>query len=78
RLGVLNRLNEMKRDLNLCLLYITHESDTARYVAEDSAVMYAGQIVEWGSFAKVIDNPLHPYTLLLLSAVPDPDVRFDD
>ncbi|MOA39566.1 Oligopeptide transport ATP-binding protein OppF [compost metagenome] len=40
--------------------------------------MYAGQIVEWGNVGKVIDNPAHPYTKLLLSAVPDPDIRFDD
>ncbi|ANL36954.1 ABC transporter ATP-binding protein [Rhizobium phaseoli] len=78
RLGVLNLLNEMKQELNLGLLYITHDIATARYVAEDIAVMYAGQIVEWGSTARVIDNPLHPYTRLLLSAVPDPDIRFDD
>ena len=75
RLGVLNLLNEMKQEMNLGLLYITHDIATARYVAEDIAVMYAGQIVEWGSVAKVIDNPLHPYTRLLLSAVPDPDVK---
>ncbi|WP_064707117.1 ABC transporter ATP-binding protein [Rhizobium bangladeshense] len=78
RLGVLNLLNEMKQEMNLGLLYITHDIATARYVAEDIAVMYAGQIVEWGSTARVIDNPLHPYTRLLLSAVPDPDVRFGD
>ncbi|TCL71365.1 ATP-binding cassette domain-containing protein [Rhizobium sp. BK251] len=78
RLGVLNLLNEMKKEMHLGLLYITHDIATARYVAEDIAVMYAGQIVEWGSTAKVIDNPRHPYTRLLLSAVPDPDVRFDD
>ncbi|MBB4194423.1 peptide/nickel transport system ATP-binding protein [Rhizobium aethiopicum] len=78
RLGVLNLLNEMKQEMNLGLLYITHDIATARYVAEDIAVMYAGQIVEWGSTAAVIDNPVHPYIRLLLSAVPDPDVRFDD
>lgn len=78
RLGVLNLLNEMKRDLKLALLYITHDIATARYVAEDIIVMYAGQIVEWGNINKVIDNPQHPYTQLLLSAVPDPQTRFDD
>jgi peptide/nickel transport system ATP-binding protein len=78
RLGVLNLLNDMKKEMKLGLLYITHDIATARYVAEDIAVMYAGQIVEWGATAKVIDNPLHPYTQLLLSAVPDPDMRFDD
>jgi peptide/nickel transport system ATP-binding protein len=77
RLDVLNLLNEMKRDLNLGLLYITHDIATARYVAEDIAVMYAGQIIEWGNCAEVIDNPQHPYTRLLLAAVPDPEIRFE-
>ncbi|GAA4173728.1 ABC transporter ATP-binding protein [Shinella granuli] len=78
RLGVLNLLNEMKAARNLGLLYITHDIATARYVAEDIAVMYSGQIVEWGDCGAVIDNPQHPYTKLLLSAVPDPACRFSD
>ncbi|ODT82618.1 MAG: dipeptide/oligopeptide/nickel ABC transporter ATP-binding protein [Pelagibacterium sp. SCN 64-44] len=78
RLGILNLLNEMKRELGLALLYITHDIATARYVAEDIMVMYAGQIVEWGAMDSVLDNPRHPYTRLLLSAVPDPDRRFSD
>jgi peptide/nickel transport system ATP-binding protein len=78
RLGVLNLLNEMKQDLGVALLYITHDLATARYVAEDILVMYAGQIVEWGSVHQVLTNPQHAYTRLLLSAVPDPAIRFDD
>ncbi|UVF21659.1 ATP-binding cassette domain-containing protein [Microvirga terrae] len=78
RLGVLNLLNEMKRELGVALLYITHDLATARYVAEDILVMYAGQIVEWGDVHRVLTHPQHPYTRLLLSAVPDPEVRFDD
>lgn len=78
RLSVLNLLNEMKTARNLGLLYITHDIATARYVAEDIAVMYSGQIVEWGDCGAVIDNPQHPYTKLLLSAVPDPERRFSD
>lgn len=78
RLGVLNLLNEMKTSRNLGILYITHDIATARYVAEDIAVMYSGQIVEWGNCGAVIDNPQHPYTKLLLSAVPDPERRFSD
>lgn len=78
RLGILNLLNEMKAQLGLALLYITHDIATARYVAEDIMVMYAGQIVEWGATDSVLTNPQHPYTRLLLSAVPDPDRRFDD
>jgi peptide/nickel transport system ATP-binding protein len=77
RLGILNLLNDMKRQLGLAVLYITHDIATARYVAEDIMVMYAGQIVEWGATESVLGNPQHPYTRLLLSAVPDPDVRFD-
>ena len=76
RLGILNLLNDMKRELGLALLYITHDIATARYVAEDIMVMYAGQIVEWGDMESVLGNPQHPYTRLLLSAVPDPDRRF--
>jgi peptide/nickel transport system ATP-binding protein len=78
RLGILNLLNDMKAQLGLALLYITHDIATARYVAEDIMVMYAGQIVEWGATDSVLTNPQHPYTRLLLSAVPDPDRRFDD
>ena len=76
RLGILNLLNDMKRQLGLALLYITHDIATARYVAEDIMVMYSGQIVEWGETESVLANPQHPYTRLLLSAVPDPDRRF--
>ena len=78
RQGILNLLNDMKAELKLALLYITHDIATARYVADDIMVMYAGQIVEWGNVDKVLDDPHHPYTRLLLSAVPDPDRRFDD
>lgn len=78
RLGILNLLNDMKRQLKLALLYITHDIATARYVAEDIMVMYAGQIVEWGDTESVLGNPQHPYTRLLLSAVPDPDRRFTE
>ena len=78
RLGILNLLNDTKRQLGLAVLYITHDIATARYVAEDIMVMYAGQIVEWGDTESVLTNPQHPYTQLLLSAVPDPDRRFAD
>lgn len=78
RLGILNLLNDMKAELGLALLYITHDIATARYVAEDIMVMYAGQIVEWGATDSVLSDPQHPYTRLLLSAVPDPDRRFGD
>jgi peptide/nickel transport system ATP-binding protein len=76
RLGVLNLLEKMKRERGMAFLYITHDIATARYVAEEIAVMYAGRIVEWGDTGAVIDSPQHPYTQLLLSAVPDPERPF--
>ncbi|AUG55359.1 ABC transporter ATP-binding protein [Thalassospira marina] len=78
RQGVLELLNRMKRDLGLALLYITHDVATAHYVAEDIMVMYGGQILEWGDVKAVLSNPQHDYTRMLLAAVPDPDIRFDD
>ncbi|WMT89532.1 ATP-binding cassette domain-containing protein [Pelagibacterium sp. H642] len=78
RLGILNLLNDMKSQLGLALLYITHDIATARFVAEDIMVMYAGQVVEWGAMESVLGDPQHPYTRLLLAAVPDPDRRFAD
>jgi peptide/nickel transport system ATP-binding protein len=76
RLGVLNLLERMKRERGMAFLYITHDIATARYVAEEIAVMYAGRIVEWGDTGAVVDAPQHPYTRLLLSAVPDPERPF--
>jgi ABC-type oligopeptide transport system ATPase subunit len=76
RLGILELLARIKRERQLALLYITHDIATAAHVAEDVIVMFAGQMVEWGSTTEVIGRPRHPYTQLLLSAVPDPDQRF--
>ncbi|MGF1696706.1 ABC transporter ATP-binding protein [Vibrio kyushuensis] len=72
RAGVLNLMEEMKFEKQMSLLYITHDIATARYIAEDISVMYVGHMVEWGDTDEVIANPQHPYTKLLISAVPDP------
>jgi ABC-type glutathione transport system ATPase component len=76
RLGILELLARIKRERQLALLYITHDIATAAHVAEEVVVLFAGQMVEWGSTTEVIRNPRHLYTQLLLSAVPDPDQRF--
>ena len=52
------------------MLYITHDLASARYIADPTMVMFAGDLVEGGD-ASVVDAPVHPYTQLLLSAVPD-------
>ncbi|MGC9494598.1 ATP-binding cassette domain-containing protein [Vibrio genomosp. F10] len=76
RLGVLNLMQRMKKELGIGFLYITHDLATAHYIAEETAVMYKGQIVEWGDTQSILSNPQHPYTKLLISAVPDPDMPF--
>jgi peptide/nickel transport system ATP-binding protein len=75
RRSVLDLMRRLKQAHGLAILYITHDIATARYLAEETAVMFAGRIVEWGPSEAVIRNPQHPYSRLLLSAVPDPAVR---
>jgi len=73
RLDVLNLLLRLKEEEHLALLFITHDIASARYFAEDTLVMYAGQVVEGGPSDEVIQQPKHPYTQLLISAAPDPE-----
>ncbi|GER85439.1 dipeptide/oligopeptide/nickel ABC transporter ATP-binding protein [Thermogemmatispora aurantia] len=73
RLDILNLLLRLKDEEQLALLYITHDIASARYFAEETLVMYAGQMVEGGPSEEVTQRPKHPYTQLLLSAAPDPD-----
>jgi peptide/nickel transport system ATP-binding protein len=73
RLDILNLMLRLKDEEQLALLFITHDIASARYFAEDTLVMYAGQTVEGGPSEEVIQRPRHPYTQLLLSAAPDPD-----
>ena len=72
RLGILNLIAELKRTREIAFLYITHDLASARYVADEVLVMVAGRIVEQGATDDVLHRPLHDYTKLLLSAVPDP------
>jgi peptide/nickel transport system ATP-binding protein len=72
RIGILNLILELKRRHEIAFLYITHDLASARYVADEVLVMYRGQIVERGPTDEVLQRPLHAYTRLLLSAVPDP------
>ncbi|MGH8994541.1 MAG: ABC transporter ATP-binding protein [Acidimicrobiales bacterium] len=73
RLGVLNLLAELCERERLAVLYITHDLASARYLATTILVMYAGQVVEDGPAAQVVEQPGHPYTQLLLSASADPE-----
>jgi peptide/nickel transport system ATP-binding protein len=72
RIGILNLMVRLKEERGIAFLYVTHDLASARYVADEILVMYAGQIVERGPVEQVLAEPLHPYTRLLLAAVPDP------
>jgi peptide/nickel transport system ATP-binding protein len=73
RLDILNLLLNLKEQEGLAFLFITHDIASARYFAEETQVMYAGQMMEGGPSDEVIRQPKHPYTRLLRSAAPDPD-----
>src|ERR1700733_7840201 len=66
RLGVLNLLADLTRASGVALLYVTHDVASARYFASETAVMYAGELVECGPSEKVTGEPAHPYTRLLI------------
>ena len=72
RIGLLNLMVQLRDSEDVSILYITHDLASARYVADRLVVMYAAQIAEAGPIEEVLANPRHPYTQLLLSAVPDP------
>lgn len=73
RAQILELLIELKKEMNLTLLVITHDLALAKYLADGIAIMYLGQIVESATRTDLFRNPLHPYTKALLSAVPIPD-----
>lgn len=68
--SVVNLLMDLKRDLGLTMLFISHNIAVVRQVSDRIAVMYLGRIVEIGPTEEVFNNPSHPYTKLLLSSVP--------
>ena len=74
RIGLLNLMGDLRDRQGVSILYVTHDIASAWYLADTVAVMYAGRVVELGSADRVLRHPGHPYSQLLLSAVPDPRV----
>ena len=74
---ILNLLKDLQHEFGLTYLFITHNISVVAYLADEVAVMYLGRIVEKGLVGDVLENPQHPYTQALLSAVPtiDPDTK---
>jgi peptide/nickel transport system ATP-binding protein len=75
--GVVNLLNELKAKLGLSYLFVAHDLSVVRQISDRVAVMYLGRIVEIGAVGEVFDNPQHPYTRALLSAIPVPDPKVE-
>ncbi|MDP3951273.1 ABC transporter ATP-binding protein [Microbacterium sp.] len=75
--GVINLLDELKVKLGVSYLFVAHDLSVVRHIADRVAVMYLGDFVEHGNVDDIFENPQHPYTKALLSAipVPDPDIE---
>jgi peptide/nickel transport system ATP-binding protein len=78
RVDVLNLMARLKEQRRLALLFITHDLASARYLADRILVMYAGMVVEEAPAEVLVSRPAHPYTRMLLSAVPDPERPRDE
>lgn len=77
RAGILKLMSELKRDHDLSYLYITHDLASARYFGDRIMVMYGGKVMEIAESKSLVQNPLHPYTQLLLAATPGSSSEFD-
>jgi peptide/nickel transport system ATP-binding protein len=75
RVEILKLLRGLQETHNLSVIYITHDLSTVSYFSERIFVMYAGNLVEKAKVRQVLDHPLHPYTMALLTGTSEPDAR---
>lgn len=73
RAKIIELMLDLKRDLDLSYVYITHDLATAKFCCDRVAIMYLGRVIEIGPTAQIFTEPAHPYTRALLAAVPEPD-----
>jgi peptide/nickel transport system ATP-binding protein len=71
---VLNLLMDLQDQMKLTYMFVTHDLSVVRHISNNIAVMYLGQMVETSPSKKLFQNPLHPYTKALLSAIPSTDL----
>jgi oligopeptide transport system ATP-binding protein len=74
---IINLLAKLSREMNLTMIFIAHDLSVVKHISDRIAVMYLGRIVELGPAREVFDDPLHPYTMALVSAVPIPDPELE-
>ena len=74
---ILNLLQDLKEKMGLTFIFITHDLSVVNHFADDIAVMYLGQLVEKAPTEELFENPIHPYTKALLSAIPIPEVGIE-
>ncbi|MEM0481629.1 MAG: ABC transporter ATP-binding protein [Nitrososphaerota archaeon] len=76
RMGILNIFKQLKEDLGINFIYITHDLATAYYISDKIAVMYKGSFAEMGEAEAIFKEPLHPYTQLLIDSIPRVDRKW--
>ena len=74
---ILNLLQELKEQMGLTFMFITHDLSVVNHFADEIAVMYLGQLIEKAPTEELFDHPVHPYTRALLSAIPIPEVGIE-
>ena len=76
---IINLLKELQRDMNLTYVFISHDLSVVKFISDRIGVMYLGSMVEFGNKKDIFDNPIHPYTKALFSAIPNPnpDVKME-
>ena len=68
---ILGLMQSLRQKFKISYIYITHDLSTARYIGDDLAIMKSGKIVEIGPIDKILLNPIHPYTKMLINAIPE-------
>ena len=71
---ILNLLMDLQDEMGLTYLFITHDLSVVKHISSDIMVMYMGSCVEYAPANELFENPMHPYTRALLSAIPVPDI----
>ena len=76
---IINLLKKLQQDMNLTYVFISHDLSVVKFISDKIGVMYLGSMMEFGTKKDIFENPLHPYTKALFSAIPypDPDVKMN-